>query len=249
MTVADETIPIEVSELAEKYGLPGDVTRAVIERAVSAVLTTRFHCEVEGTFNGDGSFAVWTFHEIAGEMIVDRLLAIPQDSRNAVKKAIELALHERSTLGDYEMIGSMANTLVYGEIVKFGCTGDLIVEIESDWRENIIGTCSTRHQPPLERGGYMLGEHLPFYVLKVRAIRDEDGIPRLEIPLSRTSKRLVECLLKEEVGNSTVKIKCVRRIVGGFSHVLTNAPLPREAIKRVSVRLMERIKVQWGRSF
>ncbi len=153
MTSADEIIPIDVSELAKKYGLSEGATREVIEQAVSAALTNRFHYEIEGAFNDDDSFEIWTFREIAGEVIVDHLQGIPKDSRNAVKKAIEHALHERSTLGDLEMYGSMANTLVYGEITKFGWKGDLIVEIENDLQGNIIGTCSIRRQPPLERGG------------------------------------------------------------------------------------------------
>lgn len=75
----------------------------------------------------------------------------------------------------------------------------------------------------------------------------ENGMPRLEITLGRNGRGLVEGLIMKQVqGNpsgSNVKVRCVKRIAGAYSEVVSTAPVPRHAIKSVSDELKEYIRV------
>lgn len=238
---------IDVSELVEKYGLPEEIVREEIERAITMSLTSELQIDVEGFFNEDGSFKTRTFRESLAGIRAERLRGVSRRAFAAVKKSIEQSLHERSTIKNHGKFSYLAHALVHGTVFNINGAGDLYVMIEAGLGEGVVGMCLLRHQPFHERGTYSRGERLPFHVLKVTA-EDEDDLPRLNIQLSRESKKFVELLLKEEIGGDA-SIECVRRIPGVISDVRSDRPLPREAIKRVSHHLGGRIKVRWSLSF
>ncbi len=240
---------VDVSELVEKYGLPEEVVRDEIERAITMSLTSKLGRDVEGFFNENSSFIVRVFRDSLTGVKAEWLRGVPRSAFVAAKKTIERNLHERAAVTDNGRFSYLANTLVHGTVFNINSAGVLYVRIKTVAGEDVIGTCSLRHQPPRERGTYVRGDRLPFYVLKVRAASEEDGISRLEIPLSRTSRRFVELLLEREAGNPDARIKCVKRIVGSANVVHSNRYLPRDTIKRVSDELGERIKVRWSSGF
>jgi len=243
MAVIGKPLTLEVGELARKYGLSEEAVREEIEKAISETFTDKLGFEVMAEFGDDGSFEIWGFREGMERVTVEPVKYFPDDAVAAAMESIEFALQKRATLVDWHRFGSMDGTMVYGEIAKLVLNGDLIVEIEWNYGEIVIGTCETRYQPPHEHGRYMIGERLPFYVMEVNAVK-YDGTPRLEILLSRASKRLVEWLLKEKLGDLKAKIKCKHRVHGVASRVLSDTPLPQEAIDRVSNRLNEKVQVQ-----
>jgi len=238
---------IDVSDLVEKYGLPEEIVREEIERTITMSLTSKLRRDIEGFFSEDGSFVVRAFRDSTAGVRAERLRGVPRSVFAAVKKSIEHSLHERSTLKDHGKFSYLANTLVHGTVFNINTAGDLYVMIEAGLSEGVVGMCPLRHQPLHERWTYSRSERLPFHVLKVRAV-SEDKPPRLNIQLSRTSKRFVELLLQQEIGGHA-RIECVRRIPGVVSVVRSDRSLPREAINRVSCHLGERIKVRWRSAY
>jgi len=75
----------------------------------------------------------------------------------------------------------------------------------------------------------------------------EIGMARLEITLGRNGRGLVEGLIMKRVWKNPscrdVKARCVKRIAGAYSEVVSTAPIPRDAIKSVSDELKEYIRV------
>ncbi|MGK7344334.1 MAG: hypothetical protein ACNS63_00815 [Candidatus Nitrospinota bacterium M3_3B_026] len=240
---------IDVSELVEKYGLPEEIVREEIERAITMSLTSKLKLDVEGFFDENGVFVAKTYRESLVGVKAERLRHVSRSAFAAVKKCIEHSLHERSTIKDHGKFSYLVNTLIHGTVFNINAAGDLYVMIEAGLVEGVVGTCLLRHQPPHERGTYSRGERLPFHVLKVTAKdKDEDEPPRLNIQLSRESRRFVELLLQQET-SGYARIECVRRLPGVVSDIRSDRSLPRDAIKRVSYHLGERIKVRWSSGF
>jgi len=73
----------------------------------------------------------------------------------------------------------------------------------------------------------------------------ENGIPRIDITLSRNSKGLVEGLLMKQLYRSgkDVKVRCIKRIAGAYAEVVSPTPLPLKAVKSVSDELKEYLHV------
>jgi len=238
---------IDVSELVEKYGLSEEIVREEIERAITMSLTSELQLDVEGFFDEEGSFVARTYRESLAGIKAERLRGVSRGAFAVVKESIEQSLHERSTLKYCGKFLYLANTLVHGTVFNINAGGDLYVMIEAGLGEGVIGICALRHQPPHERGTYVRGERLSFHVLKVIADGEDDPL-RLNIQLSRESRRFVELLLQADIG-AHASINCVRRLPGVFSDVRSDRSLPRDAIKRVSCHLGERVKVRWSSGF
>jgi hypothetical protein len=58
----------------------------------------------------------------------------------------------------------------------------------------------------------------------------ENGMPRLKITLGRNGKGLVEGLIMNKAlgtpSGKNVKVRCVKRIAGAYSKVVSTAPIP-----------------------
>ena len=127
--------------------------------------------------------------------------------------------------------------------------GSLSIRLHANGPYNprsMVGSCPYRFQTPKERGTYRPGDVLSFQVLKVTPVM-ENGMPRLEITLGRNGRELVEGLIIKRVWENPsckdVKTRCVKRIAGAYSEVVSTAPIPRDAIKSVSDELKEYIRV------
>jgi hypothetical protein len=233
----------DVKELAEKYDLPEWSVQEGIERAISDILTKRFGYEVEAMFE-DQSLRIYGYPG-------DRVKTIsPESIKGRIKREIkhEIArnLLKRETLKIYSQAKTHLRTVLSGEIVRIYDSGVLNIEMNIEGGNSLIATCDITNQTPKERGKYKEGEIMPFYILRVEAI-NHNGVPRIDIRVSRTSKGLPEGLLRSKVyrNNIDADIKCVRRIAGHLSVIESNRKLPVECIREVSDELKERIIVRF----
>lgn len=238
---------LNVEELQKKYGLSFDEIRDEIERVISDVLTLRLGFEVEAVFNERHD--VIDIYKYSSDISSIQFESIKKSLIRDIKYSIVNRLLLKSVLKDYEVLKGLIQTIVYGTVKK-GCgLGSLYISIQNiDGKENVVGVCGIESQTPKERGR-LEGMTLPFYVLNVQPVY-EQAMPKIDIKLSRNSKRFPERLLKEELFNKNIdiKVECVKRIAGAFSLIHVPERIPKECIKKVSDELKERIIVKWGKN-
>ncbi len=235
-------IPFEECwNLGQKYNLPVSVVEEEIEALLSCMLTEHCGFEVEAVISPEG-LKIYGYVERGGELKV-KSLDLKQYSLRRFPESLSVALAQRSVLSRYEALKYVSQSVLEGQVVQEQENGDLVVEIQDP---GLFGLCARRQQPPSERGHYRRGEQKAFFVLAMLPVLADD-VPRLEIRLSRTTKKLVEGLFRRQLGQSHSKaeIKCTRRIAGAFSEVQTTEKLPRALIQSVSKEVKERIRVFW----
>jgi DNA-binding Lrp family transcriptional regulator len=238
-----------IDELSNKYRLSEQAVKEDTEKALSAVLTKRLGFEVEAVFNGN--FELWGYKERYGDIRTMQIMPekIKKGLMREIKYSIANALLIRSVMEDYELHKHKMKTVVYGTIIRQksddGFVYVYIQDIESR-NNNVAAVMDWAHQTPKERGRYMEGQTLPFYILNIKPLLLQ-GIPRLEVNLSRNSKGLTEGLLRKELidKNLDIKVSCTRRLAGAFSEIEASERIPRECIKKASDELKERVIVKW----
>jgi hypothetical protein len=241
----------DLHELADIYGLPEDVVEEELLRSVSLSLTNRFGCEVEAMMNDSGGIELFGYPGSPDALRV-RNIPLSKVGRSAIRKIekdLTLSLVKRRVLRDHELLRDLAGCVLDGMVMKVVDRGSLSVKLYADGfygylKNALIGTCPFRRQIPRERGDHRPGEVLSFHVLKVHPIV-EDGVPRIDIILSRNSKGLVEGLLMKEMHRlgKYGKVRCVKRIAGAYAEVASPAPLPLQAVRSVSGELKEYVRV------
>ncbi len=231
-------------DLLTKYGLPVDDAALAIEEAISNVLS--------GTFKKDILVRVGEEMEI---IALARSSNGSQDSepifmtnisklRRQIRYQIERELEKRQSVREWELLRSMRGRPVAGEVMKVSRDGNVTValEVEDHFRSLILtGTCASRQIPPKERGILQIGTKRTFLVTSVLPVREKDK-SKVLIRLSRISKALPESLLRETIGEAS--IRCRRRIAGAFSEIETSRRIPKEVIQAVGKELGERIIVR-----
>ncbi|MDH5543769.1 MAG: hypothetical protein OEY64_12505 [Nitrospinota bacterium] len=231
----------EIKSLSEKYGLPYDT----VTREVYLAITEIFNMEPNinavvdfeelkgtklGTGHGDGNM---------GEL---RLSDINKTTLLKMQKLIEGRLQRRSTLNRFSLFAGIRYSVIDGIICGHDENHGLLVEVRNETCGDVTtALCEEYEQPPRERGGYLIGGTLPFYVKGIRPEYDQHRMTRLEIKLSRRSPALVELLIQKFTG---IRPKCTRRIAGAFSNITTQRRIPKEALYKVSKILNERINVK-----
>lgn len=242
-------------ELADIYGIPEEIVEEELLRSVSLSLTNRFGCEVEAVMNDSGGIELYGYPGSTGDLRVRNipLSKVGKSAIRSIQKDLTVSLVKRLVLREHELLRDLAGCVLDGMVMKVVDRGSLSVKLYADGfygylKNALIGTCPFRRQIPKERGDHRPGEVLSFHVLKVHPIV-EDGVPRIDIALSRNSKGLVEGLLMKEMHRlgRDVKVRCVKRIAGAYAEVVSPASLPPEAVRRVSDELKEYIRVVWAR--
>lgn len=217
-----------IDELRKKYRISEDVLMDEVERTILSCLTKRLGCEVELQWDRKGrdEFRLYGFTED------DELINLTAYAIREIKWTIACNLLKRSILEKYEIFKHKEQSIAYGTIIKQG-RGNLFVELQ-DIGDDVVAVCEPAAQTPAERKRRIAGV-LPFYVLSIEPV-SFNGIPRLEVRLSRNSKGLVEGLLREELEKKSldIRVKCIKRIAGAFSEVRASEKIPRDTIKRVS---------------
>jgi hypothetical protein len=241
----------DVRELADIYGLPEETVKAELLKSISNSLAAVFGAEIEVLSSEAGTLEIYSYRDSSGDLQV-RNLPVSSIGRHAIKRIrrdLALSLSKMRVLRDYDLCRDLAGRVVEGIVMKTVNHGSLSVRLSANGPYNpgnLVGSCPYRFQTPKERGTYHPGDVLSFQVLKVSPVL-ENGMPRIEITLSRNGRGLVEGLIMKQVqGNpsgSNVKVRCVKRIAGAYSEVVSTAPMPRDAIKSVSDELKEYIRV------
>lgn len=234
-----------IQELSEKYNIPEWAVRDEVEKTVSAILTHRLRCEVEAVLSDTLEFQLFGFTD-KGDYIPLASGNVKKRLIREIKWRISKNLLTRSVLDAYERYRNRAQTLVYGRIAK-QVNGNLFIDIADMPGNNVVAVCGLSSQTPKERGK-LAEEILPFYVLSIRPVSN-NGIPCVEIRLSRNARGLVEELFREELREKTldIQVKCVKRIAGAYSIVNVASKIPQECIKRVSDMVKERMIVSYPR--
>ncbi len=241
----------DVRELADIYGLPEEDVKAELLESLSNSLAAVFGTEIDVLASETGSLEICSYRDSSGDLQV-RSIPLSSIGRHAMKRIrrdLSLSLAKKRVLRDYDLSRDLVGRVVEGIIMKTVNQGALSIRLQATGPCNprsLIGLCPYRFQTPKERDTYRPGDVLSFQVLKASPVM-ENGMPRLEITLGRNSRRLVEGLImKQARGNPSernVKVRCVKRIAGAYSEVVSTAPIPRDAIKSVSDELKEYIRV------
>jgi len=234
-------------KIAGEYRLPAGETKAFLERTLSSALSESFGKQTVVLFTGNSL----SIYRERGKNNVSELeqLPISRLSRKLIRRCrhqAETELQKRKALAEYDYLKPLQGTLVRGIIERIWEDGSLIVLFNLDElfnRREIRGVCPLPLQPPGERGRYRREDVRYFFVAKIRLIRLAEWLFRVDARLSRTSRLLPELLLKMK--SECADIKCIRRIAGKISFVVSKERLSREAIREVSAELGERVKVTW----
>ncbi|HPC04877.1 MAG TPA: hypothetical protein PLA03_12280 [Acidobacteriota bacterium] len=241
----------DVRELADIYGLPEEAVKAELLESLSNSLSAVFGAEIEVLPSEAGILEIYSYRDSSGDLQA-RSIPLSSIGRHAIKRIrrdLSLSLAKKRVLRDYDLSRDLVGRVVEGIIMKAVNHGSLSVRLQTDGPCNprsLVGSCPYRFQTPKERGTYRPGDVLSFQVLKMSPVL-ENGMARLEITLGRNGRGLVEGLIMNHARRNSsgrdVKVRCVKRIAGAYSKVVSTAPIPRHVLKSVSEELKEYIRV------
>lgn len=244
-----QDIHLTIGIMSDKYNLPEDDVRTIVEETIGETLSKVFRYEVTCKLDETEGLKLWGYVDTNGDFKA-REVNINDLKKNIVrliKYNVVENLHKRNIFKEHDRLNGLIGSVVNGIVIHNGEEDiqTIYCELEgvsTDEGAAMTAFCTLKEQPVRERGHYFRGQMLQFFILRVEPIYDH-GVPKLAIALSRRSKTMVEVLLSRECPEA--KIECTRRIAGAISEVRTDRRLPREAIKKVSDELAERIKVTW----
>ena len=138
---------------------------------------------------------------------------------------------------------SREKSLIWGKVISQK-NNHLDIEMDIDIGSTMYGQCPMKYLGQHERHQFNVGDLKAFHLRRVESVM-VGNIPRTKITLDRVSKRLVECLIKDEVPKyQKEKISCQVRYVGKKSFVTSTVFLPKRAILKTSQELGEHIQVK-----
>ena len=245
-------------EMSKTYQIPCLAVIDEVENALGSALT-RVHgydVDVQITGNGTPDLRIVGYKGTREGCTISRIYPETLDKRTVgfLRKRLAMRLNERAVLEEFFTLAPLQCHVYEGKIYKPPIPGkELHVDITHYDRyfgiKNSTATvCKYRWQPSSERGRYRLGDILMFYVLRVRAVL-VNGYPKLEIYVSRSSKSLVDRLIKKYIGDKTGKpadgnIKCIKRVANAYSRVVSTVWIDPEILDRVSKEVNEVIRVE-----
>jgi len=241
----------DVRELADIYGLPEEAVKAELLESLSNSLSAVFGAEIEVLSSETESLEIFSYWDASGDLQVRSMLlsSIGRKALRKIRRDLSLSLAKMRVLRDYDLCRELAGRVAEGMVMKAGNHGLLSIRLQANgpyYPGNLIGSCPYRFQTPKERGTYRPGDVLSFQVLKVSPVM-ENGMPRLEITLGRNGRGLVEGLIMKRAwrdpSGRDVKVRCVRRIAGAYSEVVSTAPISLHILKSISDELKEYIRV------
>lgn len=236
-------------EVAREYRLPAGETMALLERALSEALTEAFGRRVIVSLSGE-DLAIYREIGRNSPEGLERIspLQIRKEVVRLCRYHVETELNRKKAIGEYDFLKTLQGAVVRGVVDLVKKDGSLVVLFPVDELFNcreVSGTCPVSMQSQRERGTFREGAARFFFVSSVRLVGREKVL-RVDIRLSRTTRRLPEALLKMETGMAG--IRCTRRIAGKICLVTARERLPLEAILAVAAELGERVKVTWESS-
>jgi len=235
------------SELALKHRLSPEETISIMAAALSASLTTTFRSRVITCMDGE-SLRIYAEERYGAGIREIVYQGLRRNDIRLFRRRFERELMKRKAFDEHEYLSTLQGTLVRGVIDRVQDDGSLFVlifiEELFDCRE-LYALCPLCGQSSHERSALRRGVARFFYVSSVRLVKVH-GIFRHEILLNRITPRLTELLLIKLSGHTG--FKCLRRIVGKMSLVVSTTKIPRNAVKAAGQELGERIIVRWNSS-
>lgn len=233
---------MNTAEIISKCGLYGDDALNAIEVAVTRTLTHALQTNV--TVRIEDQLQILVYPADGGAPTALEFDNIDRKLRRHVQHQVELELQLQKTLNEADHLKELRGYSTLGEILRVDGNGSLIVvlEISDNYRRLILsGICPARFQPKHERGSYLPGTVKEFHITSVVPVMVNHKSTRVRVLLSRISKELPQLLLQER--SRIYGIRCVKRIPGAFSSIVTPSRIPKDIINSVGKELEEHLHV------
>jgi len=233
------------TELSKKYGLSETVLAELFEHTVRECLIKKTGHQVECYLNG--RLEIFTYHEFANDLTEieeDAESFIKQIGYRELKKKLMTDINSRIIENEYNRLKQNIGSMVYGSVLSIE-DGYLLVNpsgIVSDCE--IEAVCLKQDQTKRERKKYIKGRQYIFMIKNVFTVDQDNGIV-IKITLSRTSKKLVERYLTEEIRRGSqlqnISLKVTQRYAGQVTRVSVSYPIPLKIIKKAGREFNEAI--------
>jgi hypothetical protein len=164
-------------------------------------------------------------------------------TRKLMLDSIELELMKRSSAMEALETGSLRGSIVTGRIEGFSPEGSLKIYTEVNRGIRTMAyscTCPVSRQPQHERRSYRKEAVMPFVVDSCLPVTD-GGRAWVRILVSRTARSFPALLLSGLTGISG--IRCLRRLPGANSDLVTRKVIPKSAINMIGKELQEHLNV------
>ena len=230
------------AEILTESGLSTEEAMDAVEVAIARTLTGALRSNV--IIKIDEHLEIIAYPSGNGEPIKISLDDINGKLRRHLLYQIKLELQKRRALNEAERLNELRGHSAPGEIFRIAEDGALVVSLEiADYYRRFIlcGVCPVRFQPHHESGRYSIGSVKEFFISSVVPVMVTKRYAKVRILLSRTSKELPRLLLQER--SRIAGIRCVERIPGAYSAIVTPARLPKEIINSVGKELKEHLHV------
>jgi len=230
------------TEILTESGLAMDEAMDAVEVAITRTLTSALSTKFSVRINKHLEIVVYPLG--SGEPIKISLDSINRKLRRHLLHQVELELQCRRTLNEADRLKALRGVSAPGEITRIDADGALFVSLEiADCYRRLIlaGVCPTRFQPFHERGRYTCGSVKEFYITSVVPVMVNRRSTKVRILLSRTSRELPRLLLQER--SRVSGIRCLKRIPGAYSCIMTPARIPKDVINFVGKELEEHLHV------
>jgi len=245
-------------EISKTYQISCLAVIDEVENALGSALTRVYGYDVDVQITGNGTpdLRIVGYKGTREGCTISRIYpeTLNKNTVRFLRRRLAMRLNERAVLEEFFTLAPLQCHVYEGKIYKPPFPGkELYVDVTHYDRyfgikSSAAAVCKFIEQPSSERGRYRLGDILMFYVMRVRAVL-VNGYPRLEIYVSRSSKSLVDRLIKkyiaDKTGNPAVgDIKCIKRVASAYSRVVSTVRIDPEILDRVSKEVNEVIRVE-----
>ena len=220
--------------IAKQRNLPRHIVEQTVEEMLKTNLSIFFGAEVEVQVY-DGHVEAWLFkkHPIPSYVPI-QFENLPRVFIRTLKKLLPFYIDEAEADIKYVYWRTYKHTAITGTIIRSN-SYRVDVELSKYFISSQIGQMLKPHFVPKEQ--YKPGQAMYFYVLKVRK-----ELGRVNIYLSRNTISLPAAILKKKIPWG--EFKCVRRIAGVKSEIVSNIFVPKELIREIAHELGEVVIVK-----
>ena len=232
------------AELVEKYPM---IDRESILDAVELAtikVMEQIHRMPAGAVVDEEAGTIWvTLYGDSNFTQVD-LSTLKRKSMRRLLDQIELELMKRQTVAEAHYYHTLTRTAISGQVIGKH-KNNLLVELEViDGLKHlsINAVCPPSHQTTRDyfRGLYKVGKIMTFYALSARPV--ENGRRSwVNVTVSRKARELPSRMLASLTG--LPGIRCLERVPGHTSRIITRHPVPKSAINTVGKELIETLLV------
>lgn len=228
-------------EMAEAYGLSAEMVRDAVEFGVMRAVNTHMGI-CPHVIWGDGGLEIYAIYK--GELRRINICEIGRRLKRRIMDEVEISLMQRSAINEAESLRGLARSVYPGVIEKINPDGSLIVHIQvvsALSTKDVFTDCPIRQQPPHERGTYQIGQTLEWYITSCLPVSNGRHA-KVRVRLSRVTRELPAFMLKHLSGIR--EIKCIFRLPGKCSKIITRKRIPHDIIKYVGMALREHMDVR-----